>query len=386
MFLPERERHVAEKEKSSQASPLEGGDFDTNESYFEDMAVHEKTKEFMAIVEPVLSETMVAIDGEVANAVKEYDDVIASAGIEDVGELEKLTNAEKKFSGRFSFFREKCKKLVPFLIPLMFAAKIARREVNPEFFNARDRSVATEQLKREGITDERKTAYIPGVSELMYRGITPLGYQNTWDIIKNFPENLIDGREESVSIAQAEKGEEILVSRKSEIPEREDAWRFYLGLPQENDTFGVSEFKPANSKEDKYYYKINSWLEKFSQALIVEDRPGYLAVKEIVEAFDNMPEEGEQDIYWVKGRGDNYILSGDMRLDPQNPNKLRNGVMGNFKLSLGQDSKGHYISYYDKWDLGGSDIEGDKGLFGKPFEIYDRVYYNPDTHEVLPST
>jgi hypothetical protein len=58
------------------------------------------------------------------------------------------------------------------------------------------------------------------------------------------------------------------------------------------------------------------------------------------------------------------------------------GVMGNYKISRGVDEKGHFISYYDKWKL---DIGPEKngGFIGKPFEIYDRIYYNPETFEPI---
>jgi hypothetical protein len=55
--------------------------------------------------------------------------------------------------------------------------------------------------------------------------------------------------------------------------------------------------------------------------------------------------------------------------------------MGNYTWTKGEDKKGHYIAYYDKWDL---DIPIEEyGFIGKPFEIYDRIYYNPDTFEPI---
>lgn len=60
-------------------------------------------------------------------------------------------------------------------------------------------------------------------------------------------------------------------------------------------------------------------------------------------------------------------------------------VMGNHTISLGMDEMGHYLSYYDRWDLSES-IEGYGGIAGKPFEIYDRIYYDSITFEPLRST
>jgi hypothetical protein len=87
--------------------------------------------------------------------------------------------------------------------------------------------------------------------------------------------------------------------------------------------------------------------------------------------------------------------------------------LGDFKMSKGKDKKGHYISIYDEWDLNpfkegkgsssnpaaatlkafakmkGVDVSDDleiSKLFGagKPFEIYDRIYYDPKTKKVIP--
>lgn len=62
--------------------------------------------------------------------------------------------------------------------------------------------------------------------------------------------------------------------------------------------------------------------------------------------------------------------------DPKTKNVIytdnKAGVMGNFTLGQGVDENGKYVSYYDKWD-----IETPAGMipFGKPYHIYDRMYY-----------
>lgn len=60
-------------------------------------------------------------------------------------------------------------------------------------------------------------------------------------------------------------------------------------------------------------------------------------------------------------------------------------VMGNYTYSFGQDAKGKYLSYYDKWDLNpfkGSlydDIDiAEKYGIGHPVELYNRRYYTPE--------
>src|SRR5690606_34513705 len=57
-------------------------------------------------------------------------------------------------------------------------------------------------------------------------------------------------------------------------------------------------------------------------------------------------------------------------------------VLGNFQVQEGRDDEGDYISYYDRYDLDPNipvigKIDGSK-IAGKPFEIYNRIYYDTD--------
>ena len=64
-------------------------------------------------------------------------------------------------------------------------------------------------------------------------------------------------------------------------------------------------------------------------------------------------------------------------------------VLGNYSMSLGEDKKGKYVAYYDKWDLnpfkGKNDILDKsttklQAFIGiKPAEVYGRVYYYDNT-------
>ena len=58
-------------------------------------------------------------------------------------------------------------------------------------------------------------------------------------------------------------------------------------------------------------------------------------------------------------------------------------IMWNYKLSVGLDERGYYISYYDIWDLSEIPIEGEESFIGNPFEIYDRIYYDHETFEII---
>jgi hypothetical protein len=58
-------------------------------------------------------------------------------------------------------------------------------------------------------------------------------------------------------------------------------------------------------------------------------------------------------------------------------------ALQHYRISIGEDNRGSYISYYDIWDLN-VPSEGNKlTKVGHPFEVYDRIYYNPKTGEIL---
>jgi hypothetical protein len=149
--------------------------------------------------------------------------------------------------------------------------------------------------------------------------------------------------------------------------EREDAWRLYLGLPQKGNTFAVSPYRPQISRE-----------------------PGaiYLSIPNFLRNYQNnqglSPTEAVRDMVTIASTGVPYADWG-----PGQDKDTHNGVMGNYKLSLGQDERGSYVSYYDKWDLDPTGYRNsplaDRTIdrLGRPFEIYGRIYYNPQTFEPI---
>jgi len=209
-------------------------------------------------------------------------------------------------------------------------------EIRPSFEHSTFAEVvahAREQLKVAGVTAEQKEAYIPVVNPALHDGIDSLYYQNYLKKAKDFLPNVIRGRD---------KGREKM----------EDAYRMYLGISQEHDTFGISDHQPTRAKEQKYYYKISGFFENLLVKKYRED--GQQMIRDILQKIDSK-----------EAHNDNNM--GD--------------VMGHYTMGKGEDEHGAYISYYDQWDLDAISIEGKKGFFGKPYEIYDRIYYNPSTLE-----
>lgn len=353
---------------------------------------------------------------------KEAPLVAAETGSKSSESITPLTELREKIQRLQQKFLRDAKRYVPII--LLALSESHQAVPRHEGFQFRDQ--ARQELKETGITTEQKRAYKPGISELLYRGITPLGYQSYVDTekplgkmlvkldgeipnlgaVQRFLPNVILGRERDVGDKLAK------MTKPSEIPGLEDAWHLYLGLPEEHNTFGISDYRPANSHEDKYYYKINDFWSKF-QKFLMEER-GYYHSEEFKEFVSQLHKDAkdEEDFnksvdgwalnekeervaeYLKKGTLPPVDLKGYISELASNPgskkvveSEVKSGeteddIMYHYTMSLGQDDKGHYISYYDVWNLEGS-LEGEKGIIGRPLEIYDRLYFDPETGELI---
>lgn len=218
-----------------------------------------------------------------------------------------------------------------------------------------ERFHAAEQLKLNGITDFQRQAYKPEISEAFAQAINP-------DL--NYPESLGELASRLKDAATHFLGRDAGITATANIKNM-DAWRMYLGLPQLHETFGISEFKPEKSTEDMYYYQIKG----FKDGVIDEDRrwfekPESITIQRAVERAAHEDDMRSEDV-------------GGMYFEDR-----QHGIMGGYKSTLGKDARGNYLAYYDKWKLDGTP-EGKEGIVGKAFEIYDRIYYNPETFEVV---
>jgi hypothetical protein len=119
---------------------------------------------------------------------------------------------------------------------------------------------------------------------------------------------------------------------------RFDAQSYFMGRPQEFNTFKQATYRPGKKNDD------NAQVFELSDPTILQ----YLKeMSEYPELFQN-------------GR----FLDNDKSIPGA-------GIMANYTISKGKDDRGEYISYYDKWDLAhGSNAAG------KPYDIYGRYYIN----------
>lgn len=251
--------------------------------------------------------------------------------------------------------RERTKKLGIAEIENLLSFK-GRPEALPNNDGDPDPNVI-KQLRKEmllyGTTlDQHQKAYIPRVSETLYQQITPNLYAQGEDkilnVIKRFfdPTYRPDPTQPIGDNGNRSKAQWKDIARTHS----EDAWRLYLGLPQVGDSFTISRFRPANAKTNDVYFKFTDQNE-----LSLAD-PGY--IKTIVENID-----------WNKkqsGRGISREIS---------------YTLGHYQVTKGKDRRGNYVAYYDKWDL--NVPHADK--IGHPFEVYDRIYYDPKTYKPLPN-
>lgn len=215
---------------------------------------------------------------------------------------------------------------------------------------------AKAQLEQYGIPmDQVAKAYKSGISEALYRNITPISYNGHEEEVVKAAQDYFNkpSNHALLPIVRSEGHRNANLLGNEDLAKREDAWRLYLGLPQENKTFSVSPFKPSKGKDDApYYYSI-------------PDFEKYLIPRIVLGEIRLAPHDKVQET-------PTHVVTKD----------YDSGVMGNYTVSKGKDELGHYISYYDKWDLA-ADLSST--FAGHPYEIYGRVYYDPETLEKIPT-
>lgn len=186
-----------------------------------------------------------------------------------------------------------------------------------------------------------------GLRKRIYDSVNP----DEYPIIETIPAigRFTSGRkvtdEESKNVTQADK----------------DAWAFYMGIPQKEKTVTRSKYTPKESKTKTNYYTVRNAYPAFEDSVI----------SNATKAFNN-----EKD-FWKK--------ASDKVFGNKDTKNRRTGVESSFRplqnvtYSKGKDKKGNYYSIYDTYDF---DVPfSDK--IGKPYEIYDRVYYDSKTGKPL---
>lgn len=194
-----------------------------------------------------------------------------------------------------------------------------------------------QQLKETGLTNEQlqNRGFI---SNRLAQNLHPRGYDKP---VSRVYDAVVKNNKDS--------------NRNLELNSRMDAYNLYMGLPQTHNTFEISKYKPTKGKnEDVLYYKKSDNAKSNWDTTIGSK-------KDSEHMLEFIGDDGKLVDESIKSRYDD--------------------IAGNYTINLGKDDNGKYISYYDKWDLNPFSLENPltkKEIttdIGKPFEIYDRVYY-----------
>jgi hypothetical protein len=213
-----------------------------------------------------------------------------------------------------------------------------------------------EQDYSQGYSED-PAAKMTALDERVARTVSPRGYSDDFGQIFNKLGNFISGKE-----------------YESDDDYRDELWRYSLGGNEPLNNFEESKYRPTGSDDTSKYLSIKNLSKndpKVLQRLLemtnnpdsvnITDRP--LELTDINKAYFNSSKS-----YGTK----DFDKMSDAQLDNVKNMYSNTDVLGNYKVSRGNDDKGSYISIYDKWDL--ANPLANSYLDRIP-EIYDRIYY-----------
>jgi hypothetical protein len=239
------------------------------------------------------------------------------------------------------------------------AFKNARTNGEKEFmykgvrYNTNYAGTSEQQLRETGLTNEQ----IQNRSEVnknLGKNLLPVSYENlpiryimsgklgAKESNRQFVDNILNDKmttEDKKQFNDLVKSSGFSADEiKKRYANRMDAYNLYLGIPQNNNTLEVSNQIPSKSTDkNKTYYKYN-------------DETKNKLAKELID--------------WANTTSDEKGVLAD----------VKQFVMGNYTASKGKDKRGEYISYFDNWNLDPIRLPIKSLDFGKPFEMYDRIY------------
>lgn len=235
-------------------------------------------------------------------------------------------------------------------------------------YNTNYAGTTEQQLKETGLTNEQiqnRSALNKNLAKNLY----PVSYENA--VSRTWSAGVMNKKEEKRKYHEEGR---VDIPEMIEVKNRRiDALNLYSGIPQKNNTFGISKYIPSDSKDkNKTYYNFNSRDKEHLEEKLI-DKMSF--TKDIADLYLK-PSIGTLKEDLKKLNSERTIDVGKKEYDIDEADSM--GTMGRYKISTGKDKRGKYISYYDKWDLNPLDLSiAGKELptnFGKPFEIYDRVY------------
>lgn len=263
-------------------------------------------------------------------------------------------------------------------------------------------------------TIDRSSAYAKNKSERLFRNITPQGYGDLKTNLERYKRYKGDlGRDKEDVLWQSAKDSPTGKPIYYNLPKRDDMFRLYLGLNQEHNSFTPQlDYKPSKAKNpDALYWKPNYWDDEMKQYLL-DYSLNPIGLRDNKLVYDNKIFNERSDVFLPKL--ESLEAEGIDWSDPQTAEWVADNPLGDFTVTKGEDDHGKYISIYDKIDFnpfqtgdGSSTNAAGKALqlymksqgydvdenteaasllgAGKPYEIYDRIYYDDKTGKIIKS-
>jgi len=263
-------------------------------------------------------------------------------------------------------------------------------------------------------TIDRSSAYAKNKSERLFRNITPQGYGDLKTNLERYKRYKGDlGRDKEDVLWQSAKDSPTGKPIYYNLPKRDDMFRLYLGLNQEHNSFTPQlDYKPSKAKNpDALYWKPNYWDDEMKQYLL-DYSLNPIGLRDNKLVYDNKIFNERSDVFLPKL--ESLEAEGMDWSDPQTAEWVADNPLGDFTVTKGEDDHGKYISIYDKIDFnpfqtgdGSSTNAAGKALqlymksqgydvdenteaasllgAGKPYEIYDRIYYDDKTGKIIKS-
>jgi hypothetical protein len=220
-------------------------------------------------------------------------------------------------------------------------------------------AAAQRQMATQGIPDAQRAAgYTPRVSDALAYDVTPSMYEGQALPLLRAVGHMVTGvPAHAPPVREAGWGSTISPAARDAS---EDAWRLYLGLPQTHGQLGVSDYRPSKSTDEGPYYRLTDFVRTQLGDTPAAQQAGIARVLRDIAAARANP------------RGVVPRTDGQEESAPGDYNY----ALGRFKYDAGQDEHGPYLSYYDRYDF---DKAPGAGAVGHPYEVYDRIYYDPKT-------
>jgi len=198
---------------------------------------------------------------------------------------------------------------------------------NGKVYTTEYKGSAKEQMEKYGIVNDQLQDRSWWKDRLI-DNLNPGGYHAPWERVWD-------------AIVLNKKDSE----RKPDRISREDYYSIYMGRPQQHNTLGISDYTPANVEE------VNGKKLPASSKIIYKDNrlSQYLTQCWAIYAKHLLSEPNHRE------------------------SRIMHKDLYHFKMSLGHDEQGDYICYHDTWNIAPLGPTTD---FGKPFEIYDRIYFD----------